>query len=199
MDIRTSIIQRVVQVLQGRADDDTINLVQDVLTVQLNSYEVQDRCTEVAVRDDSAVGLLKKFVATKRVEGTADSTLKRYAEINRALLDYLGKPLKDITAYDLRFYLAVKRQDGRTLDGMRRCYSSFFAWLTAEGLIDKNPCLALAQIKYRKTVKKPYSTAEMERMREACSSIRDLALVDFLYSTGCRVLEVAHLDILDVE
>ncbi len=133
MDIRTSIIQRVTEAIQGKAGEEIINLVQDVLTVQLNSYEVQDRCTEVAVRDDSAVGLLKKFVATKRVEGTADSTLKRYAEINRALLDYLGKPLKDITAYDLRFYLAMKRQDGRTLDGMRRCYSSFFCMADSGG------------------------------------------------------------------
>ena len=91
-DIRTSIIQGVMQALSGKADDDTINLVQDVLVVQLNSYEVTERCTEVAVRDDSAQGLLKKFLATKRVEGTADSTLQRYAEINGALLQYLGKP-----------------------------------------------------------------------------------------------------------
>ncbi len=31
----------------------------------------------MAVRDDSAGEILKKFLATKRVEGTADSTLRR--------------------------------------------------------------------------------------------------------------------------
>lgn len=99
-------------------------------------------CNVVAVRDDSAEGILKKFLATKRVEGIADSTLQRYGEINRALINYLGKPLEEITAYDLRFYLSVRRQIGkvsnRSLDGMRRCYSSFFSWLAAEGLISHN-------------------------------------------------------------
>ena len=202
-DIRTSIIQSVMQALSGKADDDTINLVQDVLIMQLNNYEVQERCTEVAVRDDSAQGLLKKFLATKRVEGTADSTLQRYAEINGALIQYLGKSLAEITTYDIRFYLSMRRQIGRvsnrTLDGMRRCYSSFFGWLAAEGLIPHNPCAALAQIKSRKVVKKPYSAADMERLREACSNIRDLALVDFLYCTGCRVSEVSRLDIVDID
>ena len=202
-DIRTSIIQSVMQALNGKADDDTINLVQDVLIMQLNNYEVQERCTDVAVRDDSAQGLLKKFLATKRVEGTADSTLQRYAEINGALLQYLGKPLAEITTYDIRFYLSLRRQIGmvsnRTLDGMRRCYSSFFSWLAAEGIIPQNPCAALAQIKSRKEVKKPYSATELEKIRKACTSIRDLALVDFLYCTGCRVSEVSRLDIVDID
>ena len=203
MDIRSSIIQAVTWALQGQADDDIIGLVQDVLVMQLNSYEVTERCTEVAVRDDSAQGLLKKFLATKRVEGTADSTLQRYAEINGALLQYLGKPLAEITTYDIRFYLSMRRQIGhvsnRTLDGMRRCYSSFFGWLAAEGIIPHNPCAALAQIKSRKVVKKPFSAADIERMREACDNIRDLALVDFLYCTGCRVSEISRLDVSDID
>ena len=203
MDIRAGIVQRIIMALAGKADDCIINLVQDTLIMELNSYEVTERCTEVTVRDDSAEGALKKFLATKRVEGIADSTLQRYAEINKALLSYLGKPLEEITTYDIRFYLSVRRQIGkvsnRTLDGMRRCYSSFFSWLAAEGLISHNPCAALAQIKCRKTVKKPYSAAEMERIRKACGSIRDLALVDFLYCTGCRVSEVSRLDIVDID
>ena len=203
MDIREIIIQKVVESIQKKADEQTVNLVQDVLTMQLNSYELQERCTEVAVRDDSAEGQLKKFLATKRVEGLADSTLQRYADINRALLQYLGKPLEEITTYDIRFYLSLRRQMGnvsnRTLDGMRRCYASFFGWLAAEGLISHNPCAALAQIKAKKTVKKPYSAAEMEKIRKACGNVRNLALVDFLYATGCRVSEVARLDISDVD
>ena len=202
-DIRASIIQNVVQALQGKADDGTVNLVQDVLVMQLNSYEITERCTEVSVRDDSAAGMLKKFLATKRVEGIAESTLRRYAEVNKALIEYLGKPLEEVTTYDIRFYLSMRRQVGkvgnRTLDGMRRCYSSFFSWLAAERLISRNPCSALAQIKCRKVVKRPYSAADIEKMRKACSSIRDLALVDFLYCTGCRVSEVSRLDVSDID
>lgn len=203
MDIRESIIRAVVTALQEQVSEEVVNTVQDVLVLELNQYEVQERCTAVTVSDNSAEGLLKRYVATKRIEGLSDSTLRRYAEENLKLIQFLQKPLYEITTYDLRFYLSYRRQQGRvsnrTLDGMRRCFSSFFGWLSAEGLIGRNPCSALAQIKYRKQVKRPYSATDMEKLRKACENIRDLALLDFLYCTGCRVSEVSRLDIADID
>ena len=203
MDIREAIIHKVIQALQGRADAETVNVVQDILVVELNRYEVQERSTEITLTDTSAEGMLRKYIATKRIEGKAESTIRRYYRENLKLIQFFRKPLSEITTYDLRFYLSFRRQQGtisnRTLDGMRRCYRSFFTWLTAEGLITQNPCIALAQIKYRKQVKKPYSAVELELLRSACQNVRDLALIDFLYSTGCRVSEVSRLDITDVD
>lgn len=204
MDLRDNIIREVVSSLNELSvHRDVIDIVQDVLVVELNEYEVQERCTAVAVSDNSAEGMLKKFIATKRVEGIAESTLRRYADENLKLIRFMRKPLYEVTTYDLRFYMSYRRQQGkisnRTLDGMRRCYSSFFSWLSSEGIIGKNPCAALAQIKYRKTVKKPFSAVELERIRKTCQNIRDLALVDFLYCTGCRVSEVSRLDINEID
>lgn len=203
MDIRDKIINEVIGSIRDKLTDESIAVVQDVLVIELNKYELQERRTDVALVDDTPEKLLKKFIATKRIEGLAESTLRRYYETNLEMMRFLRKPLGEITTYDLRFYLSLRRQNGnvsnRTLDGMRRCYSSFFNWLTAEELISRNPCAALAQIKYRKTVKKPYSATEIERLREACTNARDLALVDFLYSTGCRVSEVSRLNIADID
>lgn len=205
MDLREQIIQKIMQALDGRTDAGTADIVQDILTIELNNYEVQERCTDVATVDDSADRMLKKFLATKRIEGIAESTLVRYAEENKKLIRFLAKPLYEVSTYDIRFYLSYRRENSgkklgnRTLDGMRRCYSSFFSWLSAEGLIGRNPCAAIKQIKYRKEVKKPYSAAEMEKLRRACGNKRDLALLDFLYCTGCRVSEVARLNIDDID
>lgn len=203
MDIREIIVNAVLEALREKVPYEVADMVQDVLIVQLNQYEVQERCTEIATVDTGPEQLLKKFIATKRIEGAAESTIERYYDINLRLLQFLQKPLPEITTYDLRFYLSLYRQkrkvSNRTLDGMRRCFSSFFSWLASEGLIGRNPCSALAQIKSRKQIKKPFSAIELEKLRKACKDIRELALVDFLYSTGCRVSEVSKLDISDVD
>ena len=203
MEIRQMIIQSVLQALQGKTEPEVLDIVQDVLVIQLNQYEIQERSTELTVSDNSAEGMLRRYIATKRIEGKAESTLRRYWEQNLKLLQFLQKPLHEITTDDIRFYMAYRRQQGRvsnrTLDGMRRCYRSFFSWLAAEGIINRNPCAALSQIKSRKQIKKPYSAVELELIRKSCTDDRDLALVEFLYSTGCRVSEVSELDPMDID
>ena len=131
MDARDTIIRAVTAALQAQGQQgDVIAVVQDVLVIQLNEYEVQERCTAVTTVDTSAEALLKRYLATKRIEGLADSTLRRYAEIDLEVIRFLGKPLYEVTTYDLRFYLSVRRQQGRvsnrTLDGMRRCRKRWF-------------------------------------------------------------------------
>lgn len=202
METRQMIIQSVMQVLKSKVDQEILDIVQDALTIELNRYEVQERTTELSVVDNSAVGMLRRYIATKRIEGKAESTLKRYWEQNLQLIQFLGKDLNKITTDDLRLFMACRRQQNkvsnRTLDGMRRCYRSFFTWLTTEGLIEKNPYIALNQIKCRKQIKKPYTAVELELLRKSCENIRDLALVEFLYSSGCRVSEISKLDISDI-
>ena len=48
-------------------------------------------------------------------------------------------------------------------------------------------------------IKKPFSAEELEALRVNCSSLRDRALVEFLYSTGVRVSELASLNVGDIE
>lgn len=206
MDIREEIIKSVVGALVDRVEQSAINTVEDVLTLTLKQYEVTERCTDIAVIDTSTQKAIRRFVATKRTEGIAESTITRYADEMRKLNDFFhDKPIDEYTTYDLRYYLSYRRErterklSNRTLDGMRRCFSSVFTWLHNEGIISKNPCAALAKIKYTEKVRKPYSDIELEKLRKVCVNIRDLALVDFLQSTGCRVSEVANLKISDVD
>lgn len=48
MDVRTDIINKVVEALVG-VEQDIVDRVERVLHIQLQNYEVQERCTEVVL------------------------------------------------------------------------------------------------------------------------------------------------------
>ena len=81
-----------------------------------------------------------------------------------------------------------------SLEGTRSIMRSFFSWLQREGLIRIDPTGNLGAVKAPKVVRLPYSDVEIERLKAACATVRDRAIVCFLLSTGCRISEVVGLD-----
>ena len=202
MDLRNDIINHVMLSLTTDLSSDQLKKLNNSLYITLNSYDIKERSTELVLADTSSMSLLRKFIATKRIEGKAESTLKRYYDQAKNMIDFIQKPLDEITTYDLRFYLAEYKENRKvsnsTLDGMRRCIKSFFSWLFAEELIPHNPSASLSQIKCEKVVRKPYSAVDIELIKQTCQNVRDRAIVEFLYASGCRVSEVVKLNRNDI-
>ena len=86
-----------------------------------------------------------------------------------------------------------------TIDNIRRILSSFFAWLEDEDYIVKSPVRRIHKVKSCKTVKETYSDEALEIMRDSAESIRDLAIIDMLVSTGIRVGELVKLNRGDID
>ena len=203
MDTRDYIINTVQFKMQEKGfTENQLYELCNCLTIVLNDYEIQERCTDLIISDNSNDNILKQFIATKACEGKSSNTLKRYYDICYTMLHEIQKPIAEIQTYDLRFYLAmyqkVRGVSNSTLDGMRRCIRSFFCWAFAEDLIPKNPSIALAQIKSEKVIRKPFSDVDIELLKRSCTSLRDRAIVEFLYFTGCRVSEMVQLNISDI-
>lgn len=201
MDIRTQVINNTLDALSD-IDSEILERIERTLYIQLNNCEVQERCTDIVVHDGTNLGLIKKFIATKRLEGKSEKTLAKYRPELEKLINYLNKNISEINSYDLRFYLAIYKENrgvsNRTLENMRKTISSFFGWLHDEGFITHNPAKSVKQIKYEKIVRKPFSSVEREKIKNSCTSLRDLALTEFLYASGLRVTEISSLDINDI-
>lgn len=203
MDMRNNIVDAVLMAMNGLLDSISSDRLQSVLLSELDKYEVQERTTEIVVRDGSAEGLLRKFLATKRIEGKSENTIKYYNDVIGTFVNHLDRRIFEVTAFDLRLYLSMYKEkrkvNNRTLENTRKVLSSFFSWLYDEEFIPHNPCRAVKQIKYDKVIRKPFSGEQLEKLKNSCTNARDMALVHFLHATGCRVSEVVAVDITDID
>lgn len=75
----------------------------------LNGVEIIKRCTEIApVQVDRNEMLLKRFLVAKQVKGCTKRTLQFYAVSIKSMLERMEKTVDDITADDIRYYMAVR-------------------------------------------------------------------------------------------
>ena len=146
--------------------------------------------------------LLKKYFAAKRAEGCSEKSLKYYETTITKALTEINKNAREINTDELRNYLMnyqeVHNSSKVTIDNIRRILSSFFNWLEDEDYIIKSPIRRIHKVKVATTVKETYSDEELEKLRDSCTNVRDLAMIDFLASTGMRVGELVLLNRSDI-
>lgn len=192
------ITDKIMSEMTGREMGD----LRDVLLDALSDYEIIYKKNEIMGIETGWRHELSLFLARKKLEGRSDGTIKQYELHLSRMLSYINKPMCDITEYDLFSYLMMYK-NGRNvsnvyLDIIRRTFSSFFGWLCRKGYVQKNPAEGLDAIKAEKKIKKPLSDTELEMLRRSCETKRDIALLEFLYSTGVRVSELTVLEKKDV-
>lgn len=181
--------------------------LQDVklkLTMILNEYEIDKRCTELTVaNEDKNTAILRKFVAAKLASGRTTRTLTFYRNSLEMFFRKVNKNYDEITADDIRLYLAVRVHQDKvsktTANNERRNLSAFYNWLYVEELIRHNPMAKVEQIKVIKGKKKAFSDLELEQIRNACTTAREKAMIEVLCSTWCRVTELSLMQIAEMD
>ena len=147
--------------------------------------------------------LVELFLSAKRIEGCSEKSLKYYESTILSLLADLGKDVKHIITDDIRTYLtdyqSRKQSSKVTIDNIRRILSSFFSWLEDEDYILKSPVRRIHKVKTGATIKETYTDEALELMRDNCTQLRDLAMIDMLASTGMRVGEMVLLNREDID
>lgn len=143
---------------------------------------------------------VKLFLANKKLEGMSPISLKSYALELRIFSDSVKKRTEDISPGDIRIYLAeFEHLKLSSISKKLSVLKSFFNWLTGEEFLQRDPTIRLKLPKKEIRTPKALSIEELEMLRESCETIRQRALLEIMYATGCRLSEVQSLNVSDID
>lgn len=197
--MKQKIMEEIVQQMLPHLDNAQLQKLQEVLEYSLYNYEISGKASET---EDDSQKLIDSFVYAKRIEGCSEKTLKYYRTTIEAMVEVVDKGVRHMQTDDLRAYLTeYQKKHGSsrvTIDNIRRILSSFFSWLEDEDHILKSPVRRIHKVKTATNIKETYTDEELEKMRDHCTELRDLAIVDMLASTGMRIGEMVLLNKVDI-
>ena len=191
--------EKVVLILNEMSEYLSVAQMKKLQEVMLKAFSEKTEPKRAIPNDE----YLKMFLDAKTIEGCSQRTIKYYRVTMERMLQDITQPIRRITTEDMRSYLSnyqkINDCSKVTVDNVRRNISSFFSWLEEENYILKSPMRRIHKIKTNQQVKEVISDEDIERLRDECTCMRDLAMIDLLYSTGIRVGELVNLNISDVD
>lgn len=198
--MKQELINDIIQGMLSFLNNAQCEKLQEVLQCNLAKYEVTESESKKSNLEQNFVEL---FLSAKRIEGCSEKSLKYYNATINAMLTTVDKDIKHIVTDDIRNYLNYyqekKGSSKVTIDNIRRILSSFFSWLEDEDYILKSPVRRIHKVKTITNIKETYSDEALELMRDNCTELRDLAIIDMLASTGMRVGEMVLLNRNDID
>lgn len=179
------------------APDIEMNKLEVRLEEVLSNYEIQRR-TLKDIENDLAEKI-EMYLSARAIEGLSDLTLQGSEGELKRFAEYVNKPTVQITTADIRKYLASDKQwMMSTVDNKLSKIKTFFGWLIREEILLRDPSAKIKPPKKPKRLPKALNIEELELVRESCKTLRERALMEVMYSTGCRLSEIMNMKINDI-
>lgn len=198
--MKKELINDVIQAMLPYLNNAQYEKLKETLNHFLSTYDISQ---SVSSRQDEEINFISLFLSAKSIEGCSEKSLRYYETTIQKVLLAIAKPVKHIVTDDIRRYLTSYQENNQsskvTIDNIRRILSSFFSWLEDEDYILKSPVRRIHKIKTGTSIKETYSDEVLELMRDNCTELRDLAMIDMLASTGMRVGEMVLLNRNDID
>lgn len=148
------------------------------------------------------------LVYLSSVRGYSENTITAYSEDYEKLKEFLGAEteIQKITLRDLRFCVGNLSAQKKAVTSINRFIAScktLFAYCRKFQYVSLNPVLELKSLKTPKHLPPFMTIAEVDALcavpqkKNLLWAARDKAIFEMLYSSGCRVAELASLKIGD--
>lgn len=196
-EVVVKLIDKITLVLPDTNVDNLKVLIEEVLY----DYDIQVKETALVILSDIK-DKVAIFLASKRIDGLSELTLYNYKLHLIRFSNVLRKNIDDIDSMDIRKFLVIygtqRNIKKSTLSSEISVLKSFFGWLHNQEYIKKNPMATIKNTKVEKHIRKSLNAEELERLRDACKTLRERAIIEFLFATGCRLSEAVNVNIGDI-
>lgn len=199
--MQEAIILILNRITEAYPETDSTRLI-NILDEVLHNYDLVPK--EIAlvpindIRDKIII-----YLSSKKLDGLANSTLLNYKRFLMMFATQTHKNIIDIDTMDIRRFLAgygvSKNISKSTMGNAISMLKSFFTWLVDLEYITKNPTRMIKATKQDRKLRKSLTEEELERLRDACTSLRERAIIEMYYATGCRLSELCHTNISDID
>lgn len=200
--MKDEIITKIINGMLGVLETRQIQQLKTQLYIVLSDVKIEKKKNEIIPYEDINLAIVQKFVDAKIAAGKSQRTANIYGGQIRFALCHMGKNYDVIDEDDIRIFLYKyqihRNNKNSTVKNMRAYLSSFFGWLRKNRYIKENPMDLVEPIKEDYTIKAPYKDEEIVQLKDACTNIRDRALIDFLDASLIRIGELRELDRKDV-
>lgn len=187
--------------LQDNFPADSVEGIMNIIDSVAGGYEIKKQETALTVVE-GVPDVVKLYISAKACENLSQRTLEGYYRNLARFFQTVRKSYKDITTNDVRVYLFQYKQTrnvgGSMLNWIRMSLMGFFDWLIGEELIKTNPVRKIGVIKAEQPNRHSMTMLELEKLRSLCKDRKEKAIIDFMYSTGCRVSEMCNVKLTDV-
>jgi integrase/recombinase XerD len=172
-------------------------LLQSKLSTVISQYDIRRIEKHISHPDlQEKIGL---FLSSKKLEGLSSLSLDSYKLELRIFAHHVAKKVEEITTADIRVFLSkFTHLKLSSLSKKLSVLKSFFGWLTAEEIIQRDPTMKIKPPKLEKRLPKALTVEELEMLREGCQTIRQRTFIEVFYATGCRLSEIYELNRNDI-
>lgn len=182
-------------------DTSVLNDILRMVDFTMSDYEISKKQLDI-IPASMPTEVVQCFLVSKAIANLSKNTLKQYGYKLKHFFDTVRKSYLDITTNDIRIYLAnfkIQRNASNCyMESVRVTINGFFQWLVNNNYLQYNPCANIEKIKFIAKRRESLTTLNLEDLRWNCINAREKALVDFMYSTGCRVSECSDVLLSDV-
>ena len=146
--------------------------------------------------------LLADFIKHLEAAGRSPHSISAYRFIVSDFLKFtLGLAIPEVTHREVSewlHFLQTQKMSPKTLSQRLAGLRSFFNYTVLIGIRNTSPTALIPQRKLPTSLPHWLSAEQVKKLMGAAENARDYALIDFMYSSGCRVAEVVGARIEDV-